>query len=39
MAGHLGVDIDFVDACDPDNVADAVDADTDLIWAETPSNL
>ncbi|WP_226042758.1 aminotransferase class I/II-fold pyridoxal phosphate-dependent enzyme [Natrinema sp. DC36] len=38
MAGHLGVDIDFVDACDPDNVADAVDADTDLIWAETPSN-
>jgi len=38
MAGHLGVDIDFVDARDPDNVADAVNADTDLIWAETPSN-
>ena len=38
MAGHLGVDIDFVDARDPDNVTDAVNADTDLIWAETPSN-
>jgi cystathionine gamma-lyase len=38
LAGHLGVDIDFVDARDPDNVADAVNADTDLIWAETPSN-
>ncbi|WP_224269763.1 trans-sulfuration enzyme family protein [Haloprofundus salinisoli] len=38
MAGHLGVDIDFVDARDADNVADAVNADTDLIWAETPSN-
>ncbi|MDS0276391.1 aminotransferase class I/II-fold pyridoxal phosphate-dependent enzyme [Halomicroarcula sp. S1AR25-4] len=38
MAGHLDVDIDFVDARDPDNVADAVTAGTDLIWAETPSN-
>ena len=38
MAGHLGVDIDFVDARDSDNVADTVNADTDLIWAETPSN-
>ncbi|WP_126662492.1 PLP-dependent transferase [Haloterrigena salifodinae] len=38
MAGHLDVNIDFVDARDPDNVADAVNADTDLIWAETPSN-
>lgn len=38
MAGHLDVDIDFVDARDPDNVADAVNADTDLIWVETPSN-
>nr|WP_231587865.1 PLP-dependent transferase [Halostagnicola sp. A56] len=38
VAGHLGVVIDFVDARDPDNVADAVSADTDLIWAETPSN-
>ncbi|WP_306059112.1 trans-sulfuration enzyme family protein [Natronococcus wangiae] len=38
VAGHLGVDIDFVDARDSDNVAGAVNADTDLIWAETPSN-
>ncbi|WP_136689404.1 trans-sulfuration enzyme family protein [Halorhabdus amylolytica] len=38
MAGHLDVDIDLVDARDPDNVADAVNVDTDLIWAETPSN-
>lgn len=38
MAGHLGMDIDFVDARDPDNLVDAVNADTDLIWAETPSN-
>ncbi|WP_226008058.1 trans-sulfuration enzyme family protein [Natrinema salinisoli] len=38
MAGHLGVDIDFVDVRDPNNVAGAVNADTDLIWAETPSN-
>ncbi|NHN47991.1 aminotransferase class I/II-fold pyridoxal phosphate-dependent enzyme [Halostella sp. JP-L12] len=38
MAGQIGVDIDFVDARDPDNVADAVTVDTDVIWAETPSN-
>ena len=38
LAGHLGVDVDFVDARNPDNVADAVSSDTDLIWAETPSN-
>lgn len=38
MAGHLSVNIDFVDARDPGNVADTVNADTDLIWAETPSN-
>ncbi|GAA0523109.1 cystathionine gamma-lyase [Halorubrum aquaticum] len=38
VAGHFGVDVDFVDARDPENVADAVDPDTDLIWAETPTN-
>ncbi|WP_134670093.1 trans-sulfuration enzyme family protein [Halorussus marinus] len=38
VAGHLGVDVEFVDARDPDNVAAAVDSDTDLIWAETPTN-
>ncbi len=36
--GHFGFDVDFVDARDPENVADAVDSDTDLIWAETPTN-
>ncbi|GAA5048798.1 trans-sulfuration enzyme family protein [Haladaptatus pallidirubidus] len=37
-AGHLNVDVDFVDARDPENVAAAVDSETDLIWAETPTN-
>lgn len=38
VAGHLGVDIEFVDARKPENIAAAVDSDTDLIWAETPTN-
>ncbi len=38
VAGHLGVDVEFVDARDPENVAAAVDSETDLIWAETPTN-
>ena len=38
VAGHLGVDVEFVDAREPENVAAAVDSDTDLIWAETPTN-
>lgn len=37
-AGHLNIDVDFVDARDPENVAAAVDSETDLIWAETPTN-
>ena len=37
-AGHFGIDVDFVDARDPKNVAAVVDSDTDLIWAETPTN-
>lgn len=37
-AGHFDVDVDFVDARDPENVAAVVDSDTDLIWAETPTN-
>ncbi|MFC4451196.1 trans-sulfuration enzyme family protein [Halorussus aquaticus] len=37
-AGHLGIDVDFVDARDPENIAAVVDSDTDLIWAETPTN-
>ncbi|MFC4406236.1 trans-sulfuration enzyme family protein, partial [Haloarchaeobius iranensis] len=38
VAGHLGVDVEFVDARDPENVAAAVDSDTELIWVETPTN-
>ncbi|MGN8215887.1 trans-sulfuration enzyme family protein [Halococcus salifodinae] len=38
VAGHLGVDVEFVDAREPENVATAVDSNTDLIWAETPTN-
>jgi len=35
---RLGVDVDFVDATDADNVAAAVSADTALVWMETPTN-
>lgn len=38
VANHLGIDVEFVDAREPENVATAVDSDTDLIWAETPTN-
>ncbi|NHN58312.1 MULTISPECIES: PLP-dependent aspartate aminotransferase family protein [Halorussus] len=38
VAGHFGVDVEFVDARDPDNVAAVVDSDTELIWIETPTN-
>ena len=38
VAGHLGVDVEFVDAREPENVAAAVDSETDLIWVETPTN-
>ncbi|WP_436347012.1 trans-sulfuration enzyme family protein [Natronorubrum sp. FCH18a] len=38
VAGYLGVDVEFVDAREPENVAAAVDSETDLIWAETPTN-
>ncbi|GAA0466892.1 aminotransferase class I/II-fold pyridoxal phosphate-dependent enzyme (plasmid) [Halococcus dombrowskii] len=38
VAGHLGVDVEFVDAREPENVAAAVDSETTLIWAETPTN-
>ncbi|QRV17414.1 aminotransferase class I/II-fold pyridoxal phosphate-dependent enzyme (plasmid) [Haloterrigena salifodinae] len=38
VADHLDVDVEFVDARDPENVATAVDSETDLIWAETPTN-
>jgi cystathionine gamma-lyase len=35
---RLGVDVSFVDATDPDNVADAVRPETALLWMETPTN-
>ncbi|RZH66748.1 trans-sulfuration enzyme family protein [Natrinema altunense] len=38
VAGHFGVDLEFVDAREPETVAAAVDSETDLIWAETPTN-
>jgi cystathionine gamma-lyase len=34
----LGVDVSFVDATDPENVADAVTAETTFVWMETPTN-
>ncbi|WP_160135361.1 trans-sulfuration enzyme family protein [Halococcus salsus] len=38
IANHFGVNVEFVDAREPENVDAAVDSDTDLIWAETPTN-
>jgi cystathionine gamma-lyase len=38
LAGHFGIDVDFIDAREPENVAAVADSDTDLIWVETPSN-
>ncbi|MFB6071754.1 MAG: PLP-dependent aspartate aminotransferase family protein [Halobacterium sp.] len=35
---RLAVDVSFVDATDPDNVADAVRPETELVWMETPTN-
>lgn len=34
----MGVDVRYVDATDPENVADAVDEDTEVVWAESPTN-
>ncbi len=36
--GHFGVDVTFVDATDPENVAAAVTDRTELVWMETPTN-
>ena len=38
FAERLGVDVSFVDATDPANVADALTDDTRLVWLETPTN-
>jgi cystathionine gamma-lyase len=34
----LGFDVAYVDATDPDEVAAALDDDTELVWVETPTN-
>lgn len=34
----LNVAVDFVDAADPEKVADAMTEDTTLLWMETPTN-
>ena len=38
LASHFGIDVDFVDAREPENVAAVAGPDTDLILVETPSN-
>jgi cystathionine gamma-lyase len=35
---RLGVEVSFVDARDPDNVADAMRPGTELVWMESPTN-
>ena len=35
---HLGVEVSFVDATDPENVADAMRPETAFVWMETPTN-
>jgi cystathionine gamma-lyase len=35
---HLGIEVSFVDATDPDNVADAMRPETEFVWMETPTN-
>jgi cystathionine gamma-lyase len=35
---RLDVEVTFVDATDPDKVADAMRAETEFVWMETPSN-
>ncbi len=37
-AHSAGLRFEFVDASDPNKVAEAVDAETALIWVETPTN-
>ena len=35
---RLDVEVTFVDATDPDNVADAMRPETEFVWMETPTN-
>lgn len=34
----LGVDVNYVDATDAENVAEALDSSTELVWVESPTN-
>lgn len=34
----FGVEVTYVDATDPENVADALEPSTELIWVESPTN-
>jgi cystathionine beta-lyase/cystathionine gamma-synthase len=38
FAGQLGVDVEYVDATEPDNVAAAMRPETSLVWMESPTN-
>ncbi|RLM77767.1 aminotransferase class I/II-fold pyridoxal phosphate-dependent enzyme, partial [Halobellus sp. Atlit-38R] len=38
FADRLNVDVSFVDATDPENVAAAMREETALVWMETPTN-
>ena len=38
FADRFGVEVSYVDATDLDAVADALDASTELIWVESPTN-
>ena len=38
LRDRFDVDVSFVDATDPDNVADALRPETTLVWMETPTN-
>ncbi|MFC7199207.1 trans-sulfuration enzyme family protein [Halospeciosus flavus] len=38
LLAPMDVDVSYVDATDPSNVAAAATADTELVWAESPTN-
>jgi len=38
VAGRMGVDVEYVDATDPERVAAATGEKTALLWMETPTN-
>lgn len=38
LTDHVGIEVTYVDATDPENVAAAVREETALVWMETPTN-